>query len=164
MLLAICIISQYFKNVSMYITGPIINTCIILVTILCSMSYGMILAIITPITAFMIIGNPVMAAIPLMIPAIAGGNIILSITIGLYKKTSKDNNYILWCGGVLGSIFKTLFMGTIICFWLLPLYLPDKMLPQLNVLQFNFSLAQLITAIIGVVYTRVILKIFLKLK
>ena len=29
-LLAICIVSQFFKNTSVYITGPIINACLII--------------------------------------------------------------------------------------------------------------------------------------
>ncbi|MFR7962063.1 MAG: hypothetical protein ACLU6P_17555 [Roseburia intestinalis] len=29
-LLAICIVSQFFKNTSVYITGPIINACLIM--------------------------------------------------------------------------------------------------------------------------------------
>ena len=32
-LLAICIASQYFKNLSVYITGPIVNTTIIIATL-----------------------------------------------------------------------------------------------------------------------------------
>ena len=33
-LLAICIVSQIFKNLSIFITGPIINTCIVLAVLM----------------------------------------------------------------------------------------------------------------------------------
>ena len=43
-LLAICIISQFFKNLSVYITGPIINTCIIIATLTTGLFGGIILS------------------------------------------------------------------------------------------------------------------------
>lgn len=51
-LLAICIVSQFFKNVSVYLTGPIINAALILTTVYAGLACGIILSIITPITSF----------------------------------------------------------------------------------------------------------------
>ena len=34
-MLAICLVSQFFKNLSVYITGPIINAALILTVLLC---------------------------------------------------------------------------------------------------------------------------------
>ena len=76
-LLAICIVSQFFKNVSVYLTGPIINAALILTTVYDGLACGIILSIITPITSFFITGSPIMAAIPAMFPCIMIGNIIL---------------------------------------------------------------------------------------
>ena len=67
-MLAICIASQFFKNLSVYITGPVINAALILTVLYAGLACGIILSIITPVTAFFITGIPVMAAIPAMFP------------------------------------------------------------------------------------------------
>ena len=72
-MLAICLVSQFFKNLSIYITGPIINAALILTVLYAGMACGIILSIITPVTSFFITGSPVMAAIPAMFPCIMIG-------------------------------------------------------------------------------------------
>ena len=74
-MLAICLVSQFFKNLSVYITGPVINAALILTVLYAGMACGIILSIITPVTSFFITGSPVMAAIPAMFPCIMIGNI-----------------------------------------------------------------------------------------
>ena len=39
-LLAICIVSQFFKNLNVYITGPIINAALILTTVYAGLACG----------------------------------------------------------------------------------------------------------------------------
>ena len=134
-LLAICIVSQFFKNVSVYFTGPIINAALILTTVYAGLACGIILSVITPITSFFITGSPIMAAIPAMFPCIIIGNAILVLAV------------------------KALFMGILISLIILPNMLPVKMQPMLHVLQLQFSVTQLITALIGGVYTIIILAI-----
>lgn len=85
-LLAICIGSQFFKNLSVYLTGPIINAALILAVIYAGPACGIILCIITPITSFFITGSPVMAAIPAMFPCIMIGNIILVGAVALLRE------------------------------------------------------------------------------
>ncbi len=146
LLLAICIVSQFFKNFSVFITGPIINACLILATLTCSLIPGLILAVITPITAFFITGNPIMSAIPLMIVMIIAGNAILVLFVYFFgEKTSIR----FLMGMILGSIVKAAFMGLTISLWLLPTYLPEAKSAMLPTLQANFSTVQLITALIG---------------
>ena len=85
-LLAICIGSQFFKNLSVYLTWPIINAALILAVIYAGPACGIILGIITPITSFFITGSPVMAAIPAMFPCIMIGNIILVGAVALLRE------------------------------------------------------------------------------
>ena len=66
LLLAICIASQYFKNLSVYITGPIVNLTIILAVLSVGLWSGLLLSIIAPVTAFFFTGSPILAAIPLL--------------------------------------------------------------------------------------------------
>ena len=63
-MLAICIASQFLKNLSVYITGPIVNLCIILTVMTAGLVWGSVLAIITPVTAFLIAASPIMSAVP----------------------------------------------------------------------------------------------------
>ena len=98
-MLAICIASQFFKNLSVYITGPIINAALILTVLYAGLACGII---------------------------------------------------------VIGSILKGLFMGVVISLIILPNMLPEKMAPMLRVLQLQFSLTQVVTALIGGVYAFII--------
>lgn len=154
-LLAICIVSQLFKNLNVFITGPIINAALILATVYAGLACGVILSVITPVTSFIITGSPVMAAIPAMFPCIMIGNIVLVVAVALLRgKFGKKAG--LPVSIVIGSIVKALFMGIVIALIILPTMLPPKMLPMLKVLQLQFSVTQLITALIGGVYAIII--------
>ena len=92
-LLAICIVSQFFKNTSVYITGPIINACLIIAALGAGMACGIILSVITPVTSFLITGSPIMSAIPAIIPCVMIGNIILVVAVSLIAKKIKESGY-----------------------------------------------------------------------
>ena len=156
-LLAIMILSQLFKNLSVYLTGPIVNTVLIIATLSLGVEIGIILSIVAPITAFFITGgfnNPVLGGIPLIIPAIMIGNIILCVaTHFFYNKFNYKGK--LATGMIVGSVLKALFMFAVIVKCLLPLLsenikVPAEKLPGvLKVAYTQFGLTQLITALIG---------------
>lgn len=164
-LLAICILSQYFKNFSVYITGPVVNTCIILTTLFGGFALGIIISIIAPITAFLFTGSPIMAGIPLMFPAVMAGNCILVICTWFFNKKFKYPLH-TESGLIIGIIIKSLFMGIVISLILLPMFssniiLPNgKVMPDIKVraAQYTFSVVQLITGAIGCLYA-IILRI-----
>ena len=153
-LLAICIVSQFFKNLSVYITGPIINACLILAVLSVGMVCAIILAVITPVTAFFISGSPIMAAIPAILPCVMIGNVILVLGVGLIKKVKGNGGLI--AGMAAGSVLKALFMGVVISLILIPNLIPEAMVPKMGVFQMTFSLTQLITAVIGSAYAFII--------
>ena len=113
-LLAICIGSQFFKNLSVYLTGPIINAALILAVIYAGPACGIILGIITPITSFFITGSPIMAAIPAMFPCIMIGNIILVGAVALLReKCGKTEGPIsIVIGGVYALIIYAVLRKT----------------------------------------------------
>lgn len=112
-MLAICIVSQFFKNLSVYITGPIINAALILTVLYAGTVCGIILSVITPITSFFITGAPIMAVIPAMFPCIMIGNILLVVSVGLFhKKFGQKAGLPLSIG--IGAILKAVFMGIVI--------------------------------------------------
>lgn len=160
-LLAICIVSQFFKNLSVYLTGPIINAALILTVIYAGPVCGIILSIITPITSFFITGSPIMAAIPAMFPCIMIGNIILVVAVALLRgKCGKTAG--LPVSIAVGAVLKALFMGILISLIILPNMLPEKMQPMMHALQLQFSVTQLITALIGGVYAVIIYAVLRK--
>lgn len=147
-LLAICIISQFFKDLSVYITGPIINACLIICVLTAGLGWAIILSIVTPITSFIITGSPIMSAIPLIIPCIMIGNAILVMFIAFLK--DKPNGKIgLPLSMIAGAVVKALFMGVVISLIIIPAMLPEAMNKMMTVFQTTFSITQLITALIG---------------
>ena len=162
-LLAICIASQFFKNLSVYITGPIINACLVICTLTAGLPYGIILSIITPVTAFLITGNPLMSVVPALMPLIMAGNAVLVIVVHLMLRPA-------WAPGkplvsvqsvlaaVIASAAKGLFMGLTISLWLLPNFIPaaSPLMKKLPVFQSTFSIVQFTTALIGFVYAFIV--------
>lgn len=157
LLLAICIASQYFKNLSVYITGPIVNATIIIAVLSVGLFSGLLLSIIAPITAFFFTGSPIMAAIPLMFPAIMAGNAILAVSVWFFKERT-SLKLKLPVGMILGSIAKAVFMGILIVLILLPAFgdqiasklpKPEALPAVLQTARITFSVTQLTTALIG---------------
>lgn len=157
LILAICLISQYFKNISVYITGPIINTCLIIATLAVGLGSGILLAIVTPVTAFFFTGSPIMAAIPLMFPAIMLGNAVIVLTVYLFQNKLKFS-WRLPAGLVAGSILKAIFLAVTVVAVILPAFgsnvaaklpKPEALPKVLAAAKITFSVTQLVTALLG---------------
>ncbi len=170
LLLAICIGSQFFKNLSIFITGPIINACIALAVLLVNLPCGIILSVITPITAYLIAASPVMTAVPGIIGLIMGGNIVLAVAVQLLLKgifTAEKKPLLkplLYVFAVCSALAKGLFMGATISYWLLPTFLPAKgpLREKIAVFQTMFSINQFLTALIGMAYVFILFPVLKK--
>jgi hypothetical protein len=158
-LLAICIASQFLKNLSVYITGPIVNLCLVLAVMTAGLWWGLALAVITPVTAFLIAASPVMQMVPGIIPLIAAGNAVL-VVLGyfLFRPAVLQKKVIISIPSVIMAIVcslaKAVFMGLTIALWLLPTFIPQesKLYNNMPVFQMTFSVTQGVTALIGFVY------------
>lgn len=157
LLLAICIGSQFFKTLSPYITGPIVNTVLIIATLAVGLYSGILISVIAPVTAFFITGSPIMAAIPAMFPLIMISNIIL-VWFTYYFQTKASFQLRLPVGLLLGSVLKAGFLGVTVVLIVLPAFgqnvaarLPKpEMLPKvLGAAKITFSVTQLVTALTG---------------
>ncbi|MCR5278416.1 MAG: ECF transporter S component [Lachnospiraceae bacterium] len=170
LLLAICIASQFFKNLSIFITGPIINACIALAVLFVNLPCGIILSVITPITAYIIAASPIMTVVPGIIGFIMGGNIVLAVAVALLVKpgfTTEKRPYckpMLWLFALISALAKGLFMGATISLWLLPTFIPAEspLMNKLPVFQTTFSLYQFLTALIGMVYVFILYPVLKK--
>lgn len=156
LLLAICIASQYFKNFSAYITGTVVNTTIILAVLSAGLAGGILISLISPITAFFFTGSPIMAAIPLMFPVIMAGNVILVLFTYFFHKKKKHRS--LELGLLLGSIAKAAFLGICVIFVILPVFgssiashlpKPEALPAVIAGARITFSVTQLVTALLG---------------
>lgn len=148
LLLAICIASQFFKNLSQYVTGPIVNTVIILAVLAVGLGSGVIISVIAPITAYIISASPIITAIPWVMPMIMIGNCLLAVCVWFFEKKLRFPGK-LPAGLVAGSLLKAGFMTvsiTCILFSLFGSALNEK---QLVMGRSMFSLTQLVTALIG---------------
>ena len=155
LLLAICVVSQFIKNINVYVTGSIVNTCLIISVLYCGCYSGVILSVVTPVTSFFITGSPIIASLPIIMPLIMIGNIILVICISLLKDRYKK---LIIIPMIIGITLKSIFMGITISLIVLSFFLPENMLAKKEVFQFTFSLIQLITGIIGSVLASIILR------
>lgn len=162
-LLAVCIISQFFKNLSVFITGPVINACLIIAVLSAGLASGIILSIITPVTAYIIAASPVMMAVPGIIPLIMAGNAVLVLaTYFLLKKDLTDGKGLRdiksYLKAIVCALLKGVFMGLTISLWLLPTFISEEspLIKKMPVFQTMFSTTQFITACIGFVYAFII--------
>ncbi len=157
LLLALCIISQYFKNMSVYITGPIVNAILVIATLAVGLISGIIISIVAPITAFFFTGSPIMSALPVMFPIIMISNLILVLFTHYFERKQKFRFHLQF-GLVFGSIVKSAFLGVTVVLILLPnfgssiaakLPKPEALPKVLAAAKITFSITQLITALIG---------------
>lgn len=165
-LLAICLVSQIFKSLSVFITGPVINACLLLAVALVNLPCAIVLSVITPITAYFIAASPVMMVVPGIIPFIMLGNVVLVVAVNFLLKN--DLNALKLDGmfsvkvilkALVCSLLKAVFMGVTISLWLLPAFIPEQspLRQKMPVFQYTFSVVQFITACIGFVYFIIIL-------
>ena len=164
-LLALCIVSQFLKNLSVYITGPIVNLCLILAVMTAGLMWGLILAVITPLTAFIIAASPVMTAVPGIIPLIMLGNAVLVICVNfIFKPSFRKADNLFDIKAILLAIVscaaKGCIMGLTIALWLLPTFIPEAspLRAKMSVFQTMFSITQFVTALIGFVYFYIVWK------
>lgn len=147
-ILALILVSQLFKNLSVFITGSIINFCLITCTLLVDKKYGILLSIVSPITAFLITGSPIMSALPIIILFVILGNIVFVLINDHFYKKKNPKSFVT--AMVTSCMIKGLIMGVTIipCMYLL---LPEAspLRAVIGTLSLTFSAIQIITALIG---------------
>lgn len=154
-LLALCIASQFLKNLSVFITGPIVNAILVIATLMVGVAAGVIISVVAPVTSFLITGSPIIAAIPWMIPMIMVSNVILVLFVYFFSKSGKKITEYIGMG--VGSVIKAIFMWVSTSFILFPLF-GESLKPQMiQVAKVTFSTTQLITAIAGCVLAEIIM-------
>ncbi|MEG1711370.1 MAG: ECF transporter S component [Clostridia bacterium] len=133
------------------ITGSFVNAILVLSVIFCGVWGGVIVGCLTPVMA-LVIGQ---MGFPVLIPFIALGNAVLCVVLFLIMKLFKVENdtilskrtIALGVGIAGGAVIKFLYMYLILALLILPLLgIPPK---AQTLLQANFGVMQLITALLG---------------
>lgn len=148
MMLALCILSQFFKNASVFFTGTVVNLTIIICTLYNGFFYGTILAVITPITAFLITGAPLIAACPLIMPCIMLGNEAMVVAASISRGRKKEH-ILLPVSLTAGAFVKAVVMALLILEVVIPVFGTTLKDAQKAAAQTAYSTTQLITALIA---------------
>lgn len=131
-------------SVGQIITGSLVNLMLIMSVLLIDIKAGVTVGILSAILATLLGIGPIF---PIITPAIAAGNAILVIIVGLGYNASQGKNLGRLAGIALGAVAKCGFL-----WYTVPklfAFIPEIKPPQAVALGIMFSWPQLITAMIG---------------
>ena len=132
-----------FNIVNLFLVGSIVNLGLLLATETAGLWAGIIIAVCTPITAWMQAHLPS----PAMIPAVMAGNVILVALYWLATRKSSGHYWMRWLGLLAGAIVKMAFL-----YYAIGLIVGSlSALPPAAAafIRFSFSWPQFVTAVIG---------------
>lgn len=147
-LLVLCLAAQSLKSVSQFITGPIVNTILLLATLSVGLWSGLVISVLSPLLAALIGASPIMMMLPQMFPVVIVGNALLVLSTYFFYRWRQKNGPLI-AGMAVGSILKSLFLWAMVSLVVIPLFgtqLKDAVKVTLTAM---FSFNQLITAAIG---------------
>ena len=143
LLLAMCIVFQCMKGLSVYLTGSAVNCILVIATLYCGLFSGTCIALLTPVVAYFIGATPILNMIPLMMFVIMVGNELIVLCVWLFRKKR------LAIGMLLGCVTKALFLWGTVWFVVLPVFGAKLPTPMMSVVKTTFSVTQFVTACIG---------------
>ena len=143
LLLALCILFQCMKGLSVYLTGSAVNCILVIATLYCGLFSGTCIAILTPVVAYFIGATPIVNVIPLMMLVIMVGNELLVLCVWLFHKKKEE------VGMLLGCVAKALFLWLAVWFAGLPIFGTKLPEPMVMTVKTTFSITQFVTACIG---------------
>lgn len=145
MFLAVAIVFQILgrsiPQINQYFVGPVVNAVLLLTVYTCSVKWGCITALITPLMAYLV-GQLAPPMAP-FIPFIMVGNLVYILIFGLLKK----NKYGVYIGVLLAAFVKYLvlsFSATKLIYWFnigFPEQLAKKLAQMMGLTQFITGIA-----------------------
>lgn len=151
-LFAIILIMQMIKNVSAFISGPIINAVLVIAALEIGIWWGVAFSVITPLTSILIAPASAMTMITqatygVNLPVIMIGNIIF-VLFAYYGRKKGEKEFIF--GLILGAAVKWLFMWGCADLIIKPLFEQNlgKLIVAVNKV---FSTLQLYSGLLGAV-------------
>lgn len=155
-MIALSIVVQLFKNPgTIPITGGLINMIIIIDTLYCGLISGVIVSIIAPITSFIITQSPLIATVPMILPFIMVGNVVIVLFAWAVRCKKLELN-LLPLSLVAGSFAKWGVMTLLIVQWVLPVF-GTELTPKMKTLATaTYSTTQLYAALVGTALTCIV--------
>jgi len=150
--IALLVSAQAFtRPFGQFVTGSCVNFILVTACILAGLASATIVAALSPIFAFILIGIPVF---PVLIPFMMAGNIVFVVAIHFFAGKTFENlnkhSYLrAYLAGIGGSIIKFLVLWTGIVKIALPLFVTGAKQAQLDAMAATFSWPQIVTALIG---------------
>lgn len=152
LLFAIILVMQTIKNISAYISGPVINAVLVIAALEVGLWWGIAFSVITPLTSILIAPMSPMTMITqatygVNLPVIMIGNIIF-VLFAYYGRKKGEKEFILSL--ILGAVLKWLFMWGAADLIIKPLFEQNlgKLVAAVNKV---FSTLQLYSALLGAV-------------
>ncbi len=131
------------EGINVWIVGSIVNLGLLLAVETTGLWAGTLVAIATPITAYLQQHLPS----PIMIPAVMAGNLVLVILFWLAVRKSTNKTWMRWLGLLVGAAAKMAFLYFVMR---LLLNTSVKLPPaKVAIILTSFSFPQFITAVIG---------------
>lgn len=142
-LLALCIVFQSMKGISVYLTGTAVNTFLIMAALVVGTGSSVFLAVVTPVIAYLMGATPIMQLIPLMVPTVMLGNLVISLCASAGRKGRLP----FWLAA--GAVLKAAALWILVWYAILPFFGADVPEPMQLAVKTSFSITQLITAAAG---------------
>ncbi|MDR2889116.1 MAG: ECF transporter S component [Lachnospiraceae bacterium] len=146
LLLSLCLMGQLFRQFGQYFTGTITNTTIILAVLAVGLSGGLLIGTVAPFTAILISPNPIINAVPMILPALILGNAVIAVLVWRFRSSS---GWRMGLGLILSSVIKAAFLGSVTGWIILPLFGAPLPAPAMTMAKAAFSTTQLLTALTG---------------
>jgi hypothetical protein len=138
------------RPLGQFVTGSCVNFILVSSCFLAGLPSAAVVAIVSPVFAFMIIGIPVF---PLLIPFMMAGNFVLVAAIhfisgNAFASLDRSAYGRICVAAAAGSVLKFLVLYIGIVHIALS-FIPDIRQPQIEAMAATFSWPQLVTALIG---------------
>lgn len=133
--------------VDQYVIGSLVNLCLIVAAVTVGIKGGLIVAVLTPLIAFLqnVLPNPV------MVPFVALGNAAIVVLVALIYRKNK------YAALAVGALCKFLVLYITVVHVAIPLFMPDLPQQAKELMTLKFSWPQLVTASIGGVLALLVL-------
>lgn len=155
-MVALCVVIQLFKNPgTIPVTGGLINMIIMIDTLYCGLTSGIIISIVAPITSFIITQSPMIASVPMILPFIMIGNVVIVLFAWVVRCKKLELN-LLPLSLVAGSFAKWGVMTLSIVQWVLPVFGADLSPKMKAMAAATYSTTQLYAALAGTALTCII--------
>mgnify|MGYP002792722556 FL=1 len=121
-MIALCVVVQLLKTPgTLPITGGLINLILIIDTLYCGLLSGVIVSVVAPVTSFIITQSAIISTVPMILPFIMLGNIVI-VLFAWFVRGKKLELNLLPLSLVTGSFAKWAVMNLLIVKWVIPTF------------------------------------------